>query len=215
MADVNNMFDDLDKQKKETSFYVPTPDGEKDVKGFFTPMVEGEYFGHIVKVESRIIDVKKTGNFRARLYKYQVEVADENKSNKYTFTNINGEEQETDGSVYKGKVFRGDLWRFLDPQKDDDFDSNPNGNKKYLYFCEAIGLKCKKEKRKINGEDVEVLSLPSITEDDILGKPVVAVVKKGRPFTNKEGKTRTYYDCKWIKRWENGKAKEVGDEIPF
>ena len=215
MADVNNMFDDLDKQKKETSFYVPTPDGEKDVKGFFTPMVEGEYFGHIVKVESRIIDVKKTGNFRARLYKYQVEVADENKSNKYTFTNINGEEQETDGSVYKCKVFRGDLWRYLDPQKDDGFDSNPNANKKYLYFCEAIGLKCKKEKRKIDGEEIEVLSLPSITEDDILGKPVVAVVKKGRPFTNKEGKTRSYYDCKWIKRWENGKAKEVGDEIPF
>ena len=215
MANVNNMFDDLDKQKKETSFYVPTPDGEKDVKGFFTPLVEGEYLGHIVKVESKIIDVKKTGNFRARLYRYQVEVADENKGNTYTFTNINGKEQETDGSVYKGKIFRGTLWKFLDPKKGDDFDSNSDGNKKYLYFCEAIGLKCKKEKRKIDGEEIEVLSLPSITEDDILGKPVVAVVKKGRPFTNKEGKTRSYYDCKWIKRWENGKAKEVGDEIPF
>ena len=215
MADVNDMFDDLSKQKNESSFYVPPTGDKKDIKGFFTPFVEGDYFGHIVKVESKVIDVKRTGNFRARLYKYEVEVAEENKANKYTYKDINGEDQEATGDAYKGKKFRGDLWRFLDPQDGDDFDSNPDGNRKYLYFCEAIGLKCPKEKREIDGKKVEVLSLPSITEGDILGKPVVAVVKKGRPYTNKEGKTRTFYDCKWIKQWKNGKTKEVGDEIPF
>ena len=72
-----------------------------------------------------------------------------------------------------------------------------------------------KEKRKINGKEVEVLSLPSIVETDLLGKPVIAVVKKGRPFTNKEGKTRAFWDCKWIKEWKEGKVKKVEDEIPF
>ena len=84
-----------------------------------------------------------------------------------------------------------------------------------MYFCEAVGLKCPKEKRTINGEEVEVLSLPSINEAELIGKPVVAVVKKGRPFKNKEGKTRTFYDCKWIKQWKEGKVKKVEDEIPF
>ena len=215
MADVTDMFDDLEKHKNESSFYIPSDGGKKDIKGFFTPIVEGDYFGHIMKVESKILDIKKTGNFRARLYKYTVVVSDENKSNKYEYTDINGERVETDGSPYVGKRFIGSLWRFLDPGKDDDFDSNPDGNRKYLYFCEAIGIKCPKGKREIDGKEVEVLSLPSITDSDILGKPVVAVVKKGRPYTNKEGKTRTFYDCKWIQKWENGKQKEVGDDLPF
>ena len=215
MADVNDMFNDLDKQKNESSFYVPGADDKKEVKGFFTPLVEGDYLGHIVKIDSKIMDIKKTGNFRARLYKYEVEVADENVSNTYTYSDINGKEQEVKGDEYKGRKFRGSLWRFLDPQKGDTFDSNPDGNKKYLYFCEAVGLKCPKEKRTINGEEVEVLSLPSINEAELIGKPVVAVVKKGRPFKNKEGKTRTFYDCKWIKQWKEGKVKKVEDEIPF
>ena len=214
MADVNDMFNDLDKQKNESSFYIPTDDKNKE-KGFFTPLVEGDYFGHIVKMDSKIMDIKKTGNFRARLYKYEVEVADENKANKYTYKDINGKDQEATGDAYKGKKFRGSLWRFIDPQEGDDFDSNPDGNKKYLYFCEAVGLKCPKEKREINGKKVEVLSLPSIVETDLLGKPVIAVVKKGRPFTNKEGKTRAFWDCKWIKQWKEGKVKKVEDEIPF
>lgn len=213
MAEINEMFDDLNKKKDESSFYIPSSD--KGAKGFFTPIVEGEYFGHIIKVESKILDLKKTGNYRARLYKYEVEVSKENKSNNYTYKDINGKDKDTDGSAYVGKKFRGDLWRFLDPTDKDEFESNPDGNKKYLYFCEAIGVKCPKETREIDGKKVEVLSLPSITDDDILGKPVVAVVKKGRPYTNKEGKTRTFYDCKWIQKWENGKAREVGDAIPF
>ena len=99
MADVNDMFNDLDKQKNESSFYVPGADDKKEVKGFFTPLVEGDYLGHIVKIDSKIMDIKKTGNFRARLYKYEVEVADENVINTYTYTDINGEEQKAKGDV--------------------------------------------------------------------------------------------------------------------
>ena len=58
MADVTDMFDDLEKHKNESSFYIPSAGGKKDIKGFFTPIVEGDYFGHIMKVESKILDIK-------------------------------------------------------------------------------------------------------------------------------------------------------------
>ena len=219
MADVNNMFDDLDKQKKETSFYVPTPDGEKDVKGFFTPMVEGEYFGHIVKVESRIIDVKKTGNFRARLYTYTIIVAPENNIMQYKYRDIKGDEKVRDGSCYSGRKIKGKLWRFLEPQEGDTFDSNSGGNKNFMRFCETIGVETLTEKKKVDGKEVELKMLPNLTTEDMINKPVCAFVAKGRPYKDKHGKTRSYYDAKFIKEWKEGKKKEVGrikeDEIPF
>ena len=208
MANVNDMFNEV---TKEQSFY------RKGKKKEFTPFAKGEYLGHITEVDSRVVDVKG-GQYKARLYTYTVEVANENKTKSFNYEGIDGKPVATKGDVYIGCKFRGKLWRFLEPGKDDTFESNQSGNTGYLKFCEVIGLECPKETRKIDGEDIEVQLLPNVTPDVMLGHPVTAVVDKGRPFTDKEGKQRQYWDCKFCKEWKGGKKKEItkdGGGLPF
>lgn len=208
MADVNDMFNEV---TKEQSFYAKTKKRE------FTPYGKGEYFGHITDVDSKVLDVKG-GQYKARLYTYTVEVAAENKDKDFQYEGIDGKPVATKGHVYVGGKFKGKLWRFLEPSKDDKFESNANGNTGYLKFCETIGVDCPTETRTIDGEDVEVQLLPNLTSDLMLGQPVVAFVDKGRPFTNKEGREVFYWDCKFCKKWEGGKKKEIstkGGDLPF
>ena len=123
------------------------------------------------------------------------------------------------GDSFVGKKFRGNLWRFLEPKEGDDFESNSEGNTAYLRFCENIGKECPKETKSIDGQDIEVQLLPTLSTEDFLGQPVIAFVDKGRPFTDKEGKTRQYFDCKFCKKWEGGTKKDISsggsNEIPF
>ena len=70
MADVNEMFS---KVTEEQSFFNP-----KKKKKQFTPVAKGEYFGHIVEVDSKVLDVKG-GKYKARLYSYTVEASEDNK----------------------------------------------------------------------------------------------------------------------------------------
>ena len=63
MAEVNDMFDDI---TKEQSFFNPNSDKSKKK---YIPLVKGEYFGHIVEVTTKILDVKG-GKYKARLYNY-------------------------------------------------------------------------------------------------------------------------------------------------
>ena len=208
MADVNDMFNEV---TKEQSFYT------KSKKKQFTPYGKGEYFGHIIDVDSKILDVK-SGQYKARLYTYTVEVAAENKSKSFQYEGIDGKFVDTKGDVYVGGKFKGKLWRFLEPSKDDDFESNANGNTGYLKFCETIGVECPTETRTIDGEDVEVQLLPNLTSDVMLGQPIVAFVDKGRPFTNKEGREVFFWDCKFCKKWSGGKKKDIktgSGDLPF
>ena len=94
----------FDKAVNETSFAIPT---EKKAKsgGSKTPLVQGEYLGHIVQVNSKVVDVKG-GEFKARVYDYFVEVAPENKDNEYTYKRYDTQETVTcDGSSYVGYKF--------------------------------------------------------------------------------------------------------------
>ena len=208
MADVNDMFDDI---TKEQSFYTP-----KD-KTDFTPIVEGDYLCHITEVKTEIKDVK--GKYKARLYSFTVEVADENKDMEYQYKDIDGEKKPTKGHVYVGKRFFGRVWRFLEPTEKDSFESNSQGNTHYLKFCETIGVDCPKEVRSIDGQDVDVQILPSLLSEDMLGKPVTAFVALGKPFTNRNGEKKQYFDCKFCKTWDGGKKKKIigekKDDIPF
>ena len=176
-ANVNEMFDDI---KSESSSFK---------KKKFIPIVEGEYFCKIAKVETNIRDVKKDGNFKARVYNYTVEVMPENKQNLYDYEDEkdDGKKCTTDGDHYVGYNFRGSVWRFLEPQKEYTFQANNAGNKGYISFCEALGVECPKETKQINGKDVEIHLLPNLTSDDIIGKPVISVVKKGRKWKNNDG----------------------------
>ena len=208
MANVNDMFNEV---TKEQSFYT------KSKKKEFTPYGKGEYFGHIVDVDSKVLDVKG-GQYKARLYTYTVQVAAENKSKDFQYEGIDGKPTKTKGDVYVGGKFRGKLWRFLEPTKGDEFESNANGNTGYLKFCETIGVECPTETRTIDGEAVEVQLLPNLTPDVMLGQPIVAFVDKGRPFTNKEGKEVFFWDCKFCKKWTGGKKKDIktgSGDLPF
>ena len=208
MADVNDMFNDI---TKEQAYYQAKP--KKEV----TPITEGDYLCHITEVSTKILDVK--GKYKARLYSYTVEVAEENKNMDYDFTEINGDKTKIKGTPYIGKRFFGKLWRFLEPKEGDDFESNSTGNTSYLRFCETIGVDCPKETKNIDGEDVEVQILPSLSAEDMLGQPITAFVALGKPWKDKEGKTRQYFDCKFCKKWTDGKKKTITggktDDIPF
>ena len=210
MAEVNDVFDNV---TKEQSFFVPGKKAKKE----FKPYAKGEYFGHIVECDSKVVDVKK-GEHKARLYTFVFQAAQENETKTFEFKNIKGEMEKTKGDCYVGAKFRGKLWRFLEPGKDDTFTSNSEGNTGYMRFCQTIGVKCPVEKREINGEEIEVQLLPNLSASDMLGKPAIAVVDLGRPFVNKDGETKQYWDAKFLKKWEEGKQKTVSgadDEIPF
>ena len=207
MADVNDMFNDI---TKEQSYY------KAGAKKEVTQFAKGEYLCHIVAVKSKIVDVQN--KYKARVYSYTVEVANENKDMDFTIIDIDGKPKAVKGDGYVGKKFFGTLWRFLEPTDKDTFESNSTGNTNYLRFCETIGVECPKETKTIAGEDIEVQILPSLSEDDFLGQPVTSVVDLGKPWTDKEGKRRQYWDCKFCKKWESGKKKSISggsNEIPF
>ena len=211
MADVNEMFSET---TKEESFFVP---GKAKSKKDFKPFAKGEYFGHIIECESKVVDVKK-GEFKARLYTYTFEASEENKGKIFEISGLDGNPEEVDGENYIGKKFRGKLWRFLEPSDKDSFKSNSEGNAGYLRFCSSIGIECPVEKRSVEGQDIEVQLLPSLTPEDILGKPCIAFVDLGRPWINKEGEKKQYWDSKYIKKWAEGKDRIITgatDEIPF
>ena len=208
MANVNDMFNEV---TKEQSFYT------KAKKREFTPYGKGEYYGHITDVDSKILDVK-SGQYKARLYTYTVEIASKNKDKEFQYEGIDGKPVTTKGDVYIGGKFRGKLWRFLEPGKGDEFESNATGNAAYLKFCETIGVDCPTETKTIDGTDVEVQLLPNLTPDAMLGRPIIAFVDKGRPFINKKGEETFFWDCKFCKKWEGGKTKDIktkGSELPF
>ena len=208
MADVNDMFNDI---TKEQSYY------KAGAKKEITQFAKGEYLGHITKVDSKVVDVQN--KYKARVYTYTVEVADENKKMDFTVIDIDGKPKALKGDAYIGKKFLGKLWRFLEPTDKDTFESNSTGNTNYLRFCETIGVECPTETKTIGGEDIEVQILPSLSDDDFLGQPVTAVVDLGKPWTDREGKRRQYWECKFCKKWANGKKKAISggksNEIPF
>ena len=212
MAKVNDVFDDVTGSQ---SFFIP---GTEKKKEKFTPFAKGEYLCHIVEAESKVVDVKG-GEHKAELFTFTTEVAPENKNQDYTYWSKAGGTVATKGDVYVGRRFKGKLWRFLEPTKNDTFKSNASGNNGYMRFCETIGVECETDKKEVNGEVIEVKLLPKLSSSDMLRKAVIAVVDKGRPWTDREGKQRQYWDCKFCKTWDGGKDKEIkageGDAIPF
>ena len=210
--------DDLfDKAMNETSFAIPDSGGKRTTKSSGkAPLVSGDYLGHIVQVNSKVVDVLK-GKYRARVYDYFVEVAPENVQNKYTYTRYDDDKVvDTDGSAYVGYKFKGSIFKYLEPGKDDKFEARSDFNKYYMWFCEACGIECPTVTTKIDGEEMEVKSLPVINMEELVGTPVQAVIGKGKTWVDSDGKERTPWVVKFVRNWKDGKKKEIGDEdIPF
>jgi len=213
MAEVTDV---LNNATGGQSFAIPGGDNKPKTK--FIPYVKGEYLCHIIESETKVVNVKG-GEHKAELFTYTVEVAPDNEKNQYSYKSDVGGMVDTDGKPYVGRKFRGKLWRFLEPTANDTFKSNSTGNTGYMRFCETIGIECGTDKKEVNGEVIEVKLLPKLSAQDMLGKAVTAVVDKGRPWTDRDGKTRQYWDCKFCKPWEGGTDKQISqgadDAIPF
>jgi len=172
------------------------------------PLQKGEYFGHIKSVDMTDVSFK---NWNATVYNYRVQLSDENKALKFTYN-----DEEYTGEDYVGREVRSlGVFKFLTPGEGDDFEANPTGNDRYLLFCQTLGTEIKKVKRVIDGKEVILDSMPNLSAEDIIGKPVKAVIAKGKPFDLKSGKTIYPWEVKFVKAWEEGEAKDFTEEIPF
>ena len=182
-------------------------------------LVEGEYLGHIANARSIIRPV--LSKFKARIYNFDVIVADENAHHKHQYEDIDGKHVEITGEQFVGKklIAKG-VFKFLDPQEGDDFEGNSTENMKYSRFCETLGLTPKEENRTIDGKETRVKLLPLLTEEHMIGRPVTAVLRKVKDeWTNNKGEKMHYsWRVSYVKPWESGHVKEMKvneDDLPF
>jgi len=202
---------------QDESFFIPSEDHTTETK--YTPKVAGEYLGHITDLKESVREFNREGrNLKARIYNFKVRVASENTTMTYTYQDKHGNQREHDGTSYiDWEIVADGVFRFLEPQEGDTFESNASQNQRYSRFCEALGIETKQEERTVNGKTVKVHILPSITAEHVNGTPVVAVVGRGKDWVNNEGKTVPSWRAKFVKRWESGKrlSTVTSDDLPF
>ena len=139
----DDFFTDMGNEKKET----PKPK--------FTPWADGEYYGHIADVESREVNTHK-GKHKAMVFNFKVVVDEANASKQYEYKWGNTS-HIAKGTEYVGQKIRAcGVFRYLVPKEGDDFTANPEGNKSYGYFCEAIGIKLPTVEKEINGQELNI-----------------------------------------------------------
>lgn len=174
----------------------------------------GWYPCHIVDCNTRTTKIK--GKYKGKIYNPVLEVSPEAKDFTFTVKDINGNEVQTTGESAVGKTFRSmGVFYFFNPQVGDDFEANPSGNVGYMRFCEALGVKQEKSTIQIDGKDTEVYKLTELSEDEMLGLPVMACLGKSKPWVGRDGNSRTSFEMKAYRNWEDGSKKDVVDDIPF
>jgi hypothetical protein len=207
----------MNETMTDEAFFIPSDDAEstnEHTSKYPPSVVEGEYLGHIVDARTITREFAKDGNqVKAAIFNFKVKVAKENEVNSYNVKgrNVNGAEY-TDKHIVADGVFR-----FLEPKDGDTFMSNAEGNKRYLMFCQSLGMKIPTHERTINGKTVTVQSLPDISVNNLNGTPVIAVVGKGKPWTDDTGTERPSWKVKFTKHWEEGEriAMAVEHDLPF
>ena len=204
--------------KNEEALFIPSENGETEREEYI-PKVAGEYLGHITDARTITREFKKEGRMmKARIFNFKVNVAPENAHNKYTITTKDNGTKEVSGEHYiDWSVVADGVFRFLEPTDRDDFESNAEGNKRYLMFCQSLGIDIKTEERTVNGKTIKVQVLPDLDVDKLNGTPVVAVVGRGQDWVNDKGETMPSWRCKFTKRWESGKrlAGTTTNDLPF
>jgi len=200
----------------EEALFIPTDDTTRT----HVPKVEGDYLGHITETRTLVREFKTSDgrNVKARIFNYKVEVAHENATREYTFTDHNGTQHTTSGEPYVGwTVSARGIFRFLEPKEGDTFESNSENNVAYLRFCQALGLTIETTKREVGGKTIDVQVLPTLTEEDINGRPVIAVVGRDKDWVNDDGETMPSYKAKFVKLWKDGKrlADTTTNDLPF
>ena len=201
----------------EEALFMPSEDTEK--RDEYVPMVEGEYLGHITGTRTITREFTKDKRLmKARIFNFKVTIAPENTHNNYTIHRNGHEPRTVTGGHYVGKTIVADgVFRFLEPTDKDSFESNTVGNKRYLMFCQSIGLEIPTEERTVNGKTVKVQLLPDVKETDLDGTPITAVIGRGQDWTDDNGKNRPSWRVKFTKLWTDGKrlATTTSDDLPF
>ena len=210
MADINDVLDGQDSGG--VTYYDESQDSPS------VAMPEGTYPAHIVSVESAERTVKTI--HKALIYNVKVKIAEKcDAHNDFEALTFDGEKVSVNGRQFAGREIRSNgIFKFLHPSKDDEFEANPGGNKGYANFCTVIGKEPQVKEIEMNGEMVKVKELPDLTEDDILGSPVLAEIGRGKPWkSDRDGKTRTSLEVKWYRSWADGDKKDVEaeDDLPF
>ena len=104
------------------------------------------------------------------------------------------------------------LWKA--PGKDEDFMSNPAGNKRISIFLESANYPLvKKEIENSSGSKVTVVEIPEvIDESKIIGQPVIIEV------THEEYNDKLYAKEMKVMPWKDApavKVEEEDDDLPF
>ena len=195
MTDLNSI---LENDTGGITYY----DGAADVPR--VPMPEGVYPAHITEVRTATRTVKS--QYKALIYNVKVTIDKDAKSRSYEGTNAEGNAVTVTGEQYIGNEYSSKgVFKFLHPNGDAEFEANPGGNKGYFAFCKAVGKEPKDTEVEIDGEKITVKELPDLTEDDIMGKPVLVTMGKGKPWvSDRDGKTRVPIVAKWFNFWSEG-----------
>jgi len=206
----------MNETMSDEALFIPSEDaGATENKSKYPPgLTEGEYLGHIIESRMLTREFKKDGkDVKATIYNFKVKVAPENETNSY---------QTSRGTVmgheYVEKEIMADgVFRFLEPKDGDTFVSNAEDNKRYLMFCQSLGMEIATQERTINGKTVSVQILPDLDVNTLNGTPVSAVVGKGKPWTDDTGTERPSWKVKFTKVWEDGKKISMtsADDLPF
>ena len=199
MASVNDVL----TTTQATSYYDP----QENVN---VPIIPNEkYRAFIIECKSQEVTVRK--KYKAKVFNYKLEVAEENSD--LTYTSSDG--KTVNGGVFSGKTFKGaGIFHFLTPSDGDDFEANPGGNERYMEFCEAIGIEYPEVEIEVEGKKRMVKTLPELETNDLLGKPILATLVESS-FVNKENKKVTYFQARSVELWET-EARDLQDEdLPF
>ncbi len=82
-----------------------------------------------------------------------------------------------------------------------------------MRLCETLGVEIPTKRIERDGKTLNVQVLPILTEKDLTGLPVTAVVDRGRDYM-KDGVTQIKYEGKFVKAWEGG-TRLTNNDLPF
>jgi len=211
MADIGHILD------KPPSTGVTYFDEEQENIKVIMP--DGNYKSNVISVETVVRDIK--GIHRALIYNVKIKIAKESEDTVFDAVDMEGNIVKVNGGQFTGYELRSvGIFKFLHPDKEDEFEANPGGNKAYANFCRVLGKEPKLVEVEYNGEKISMKELPSLEESDIIGKPVIAVVSRGKPWvSSQDGKTRTPLTVKWFRTWAEGSTLTTSelnsDDLPF
>ena len=130
------------------------------------------------------------------------------------------EYQDNEGNTISGSSFVGralygrGVFLFLEPDEGDKFEANPGANAGYFEFCNAIGIECPTTKIEVDGEEKEVKQLPTLSKDDLIGKPLLGKLKSSK-YKDRDGNYQFTVKVMEFYKWEDGVEKLFDEDIPF